>query len=31
MPGDLDGSPALTFAPLVNFGEDRPAKARSWR
>lgn len=26
MPGDLDGSPALTFAPLVNFGDDRPAK-----
>ncbi|MHA6684688.1 YcjX family GTP-binding protein [Mesorhizobium sp. A556] len=24
MPGDLEGSPALTFAPLPNLGEERP-------
>jgi len=24
MPGDLDGSPALTFGPLVNLAEGRP-------
>ena len=24
MPGDLDGSPALTFAPLPNLGDGRP-------
>lgn len=24
MPGDLDGSPALTFSPLVGLGEARP-------
>ncbi|MBL0375036.1 YcjX family protein [Rhizobium sp. KVB221] len=26
MPGDLDGSPALTFAPLLQFADGRPAK-----
>jgi len=26
MPGDLEGSPALTFAPLVNFAEGRPSR-----
>lgn len=26
MPGDLDGSPALTFAPLPNLGETAPAR-----
>jgi predicted YcjX-like family ATPase len=26
MPGDLDGSPALTFAPLVRFAEGRPPR-----
>ena len=25
MPGDLEGSPALTFAPLPDLAEDRPA------
>ena len=26
MPGDLDGSPALTFAPLAGLAEGRPAR-----
>jgi predicted YcjX-like family ATPase len=26
MPGDLDGSPALTFAPLIRFTEGKPPK-----
>jgi len=26
MPGDLEGSPALTFAPLLQFCDGRPAK-----
>ncbi|MDB5523804.1 MAG: amino acid regulated cytosolic protein [Rhizobium sp.] len=26
MPGDLEGSPALTFAPLVDFTEGKPVK-----
>jgi predicted YcjX-like family ATPase len=26
MPGDLEGSPALTFAPLINFTDGKPAK-----
>jgi predicted YcjX-like family ATPase len=26
MPGDLEGSPALTFAPLLAFSEARPAR-----
>ena len=26
MPGDLDGSPALTFAPLVNLPEGKPVR-----
>jgi hypothetical protein len=26
MPGDLDGSPALTFAPLIGFAEGKPGR-----
>jgi predicted YcjX-like family ATPase len=26
MPGDLDGSPALTFAPLLSFAEGKPGR-----
>jgi predicted YcjX-like family ATPase len=26
MPGDLEGSPALTFAPLISFTEGKPAR-----
>jgi predicted YcjX-like family ATPase len=26
MPGDLEGSPALTFSPLVNFPDGKPAR-----
>lgn len=26
MPGDMDGSPALTFAPLLQFPDQKPAK-----
>ena len=28
MPGDLEGSPALTFAPLAALGDRRPRPAR---